>query len=124
MPDSLTIDRITLTFDDIFAQEVDAIVNPANTHMLHGGGLAASIAYRAGSRVVADSQALSPINTGEAIWTEPGQLTQFKGIIHAVGPHYDADESMPYWRRSRTFEPTSQADLLRGAYYSAMQTAD
>lgn len=119
----ITSGPITLAYDDIFAQDVDAIVNPANTHMLHGGGLAAAIARRAGNRVVGASREQAPIDTGGAIWTGAGELAQFKGIIHAVGPMYNADERVAFWRQTRVAEPTTQDRLLASAYSNAVALA-
>jgi len=75
---------------DLLAQTADAIVNAANGHLAHGGGVAAAIARAAGpaledegDRIVA---ARGPLAVGEAVVTTAGRLP-FKGVIHAVGPH-------------------------------------
>ncbi len=75
---------------DLLSEPVDAIVNAANGHLAHGGGVAAAIARAAGpaleeegDRLVADC---GPIDVGEAVVTTAGRLP-FKGVIHAVGPH-------------------------------------
>ena len=78
---------------DLLAEPVDAIVNAANGHLAHGGGVAAAIARAAGpaleqegDRIVA---ARGPLEIGEAVVTTAGRLA-FKGVIHAVGPHLGA----------------------------------
>lgn len=77
--------------DDLFKQKVDVIVNPANSHMQHGGGLAYQFAQRGGPRLVEASTALAPVPTGQAIITFAGNLQEqgFKAVIHAVGPIWD-----------------------------------
>lgn len=78
---------------DLLAEPTDAIVNAANGHLAHGGGVAAAIARAAGpaleqegDRIVA---ARGPLAVGEAVVTTAGRLP-FKGVIHAVGPHQGA----------------------------------
>lgn len=120
---------IEIVFGDIFLQKVDAIVNPANIDMLHGGGLAGMIARKAGQEVVQASQEQAPIKTGEAITTFAGKL-DFRGIIHAVGPYWGGDGSEAYWKTgtgpSTKDDPEAEADadqLLYDAYMSAMGEA-
>jgi O-acetyl-ADP-ribose deacetylase len=75
---------------DLLKEPVDAIVNAANGHLAHGGGVAAAIARAAGpaleeegDRIVAER---GPLEAGEAVVTTAGRLP-FRGVIHAVGPH-------------------------------------
>jgi putative ATPase len=75
---------------DLLREPVDAIVNAANSHLAHGGGVAAAIARAAGpgleeegDRIVAER---GPLEVGDAVVTTAGRLP-FKGVIHAVGPH-------------------------------------
>lgn len=112
--------NVEVIFDDILNQDVDAIINPANTHMLHGGGLAATIAYRGGPELVKASQALAPINTGEAIVTTAGKLP-FEAVIHTVGPVWASDDHAPYWRKNSNEEDPD--DLLYRAHQNAMRLA-
>lgn len=107
---------ITLHQGSILNSTADTIVNPANCFLRHGGGLARIIADAArdfGDKLVPVTQvhgmhtaneaerirelaagwqreqAEHPnIATGDAGWTSAGALTQFKGIVHAVGPIY------------------------------------
>ena len=68
---------------------VDAIVNAANGHLAHGGGVAGIIARAAGPALQAQSDLLvrkhGPFPAGAAVATTAGELP-FKGVIHAVGP--------------------------------------
>jgi O-acetyl-ADP-ribose deacetylase (regulator of RNase III) len=75
---------------DLLAEPVDAIVNAANGHLAHGGGVAAAIARAAGPALEEEGARIvsgrGPIDVGEAVVTTAGRLP-FKGVIHAVGPH-------------------------------------
>jgi len=78
---------------DLLAEPVDAIVNAANEHLAHGGGVAAAIARAAGPALEQEGDRLvaarGPLEIGEAVVTTAGRLA-FKGVIHAVGPHLGA----------------------------------
>jgi O-acetyl-ADP-ribose deacetylase (regulator of RNase III) len=75
---------------DLLKEPVDAIVNAANGHLAHGGGVAAAIARAAGPGLEEDGDRIvaerGPIPVGEAVVTTAGRLP-FQGVIHAVGPH-------------------------------------
>jgi O-acetyl-ADP-ribose deacetylase len=74
---------------NLLEEPVDAIVNAANGHLAHGGGVAAIIARAAGPALQQESERLAreqgPFPTGAAVVTTAGNLP-FKGVIHAVGP--------------------------------------
>ncbi|HEV3008196.1 MAG TPA: macro domain-containing protein [Burkholderiales bacterium] len=74
---------------NLLDEPVDAIVNAANGHLAHGGGVAGIIARAAGPTLQAESDLLvqkhGPFPTGSAVVTAAGRLP-FKGVIHAVGP--------------------------------------
>ena len=74
---------------NLLEEPVDAIVNAANGHLAHGGGVAAISSRAAGPALQAESDALvrakGPFPTGAAVVTTAGKLP-FKGVIHAVGP--------------------------------------
>jgi len=75
---------------DLLAEPVDAVVNAANGHLAHGGGVAAAIARAAGPSLVEEGDQIvrerGVIPVGEAVVTTAGRLP-FAGVIHAVGPH-------------------------------------
>ena len=76
---------------DITHQQVEAIVNAANEHLAHGGGVAAAI-VRAGGRVIQDESTAwvrrhGPLRPGEAAVTTGGAL-HARWVIHVVGPRY------------------------------------
>ena len=60
----------------------DAIVNPANSYGLMGGGVAGAIRRIGGKEIEDEAVAKAPINVGEAIVTNPGSLP-CKYVIHA-----------------------------------------
>jgi O-acetyl-ADP-ribose deacetylase len=74
---------------NLLEEPVEAIVNAANGHLAHGGGVAGIIARAAGPALQTESDALvdkhGPFPTGSAVVTTAGKLP-FKGVIHAVGP--------------------------------------
>ena len=92
-------------------EPVDAIVNAANGHLAHGGGVAGVIARAAGPALQDESDRLvraqGPFPTGTAVVTGAGKLP-FKGVIHAVGPRQgEGDEEKKLmqalteaWRRA------------------------
>jgi O-acetyl-ADP-ribose deacetylase (regulator of RNase III) len=81
---------------NLLDEPVDAIVNAANGHLAHGGGVAGIISRAAGPELDRVSSLLIKKNgllpTGSAVVTTAGKLP-FKGVIHAVGPRYgEGDE--------------------------------
>ena len=81
---------------NLLDEPVDAIVNAANGHLAHGGGVAGIISRAAGPELDRESSLLiqknGPLPTGSAVVTTAGKLP-FKGVIHAVGPRYgEGDE--------------------------------
>ncbi len=77
---------------DITLLETDAIVNPANTFLMHTGGLAAAIVKRGGMIVQQESKKIGNIPTGSAVITTGGNM-KTKHVIHAVGPKYKDGKS-------------------------------
>ena len=81
---------------DITIEEVDAIVNAANEHLQHGGGVAWAISKQGGSAIQKESEAWIQQNGrvphSAPAWTSGGLLPA-KYVIHAVGPVWgDGDE--------------------------------
>lgn len=77
---------------DLTAEEVDAIVNAANSMLAHGGGLAGAIVARGGEEIQQESSRLAPVAVGTAVATTAGRLPS-RWVIHAVGPRWgEGDE--------------------------------
>ena len=95
---------------DITREDVDAIVNAANSGLARGGGVCGAIFAAAGPELDAACAALSGCPTGDAKAT-PGFRLPARWIIHAVGP---------VWHGGDTGEP----DLLASAYRRSLAVAD
>lgn len=70
---------------DITLAETDAIVNAANSHLKHGGGVAAAIVHRGGRAIQEESDEIGFVAEGEVAVTAAGALAA-QYVIHAVGP--------------------------------------
>lgn len=79
---------------DITTQQVDAIVNAANSAMRGGGGVDGAIHRAGGPSVLQDCIARFPhgLATGDAGWTTAGDLPS-RWVIHTVGPNHRAGQT-------------------------------
>ena len=68
---------------DITKVHVEAIVNPANSLMIMGGGVAGAIKRVAGDEVEKEALKYAPVPVGSAIATSAGKMKNVKYIIHA-----------------------------------------
>jgi len=84
---------------DLTEQRVEAIVNAANSHLSHGGGLAAAIVRKGGQEIQTESWSKAPVAVGEAIVTGAGRLP-CRYVIHAVGPRWGEGEEEAKLRRA------------------------
>jgi O-acetyl-ADP-ribose deacetylase (regulator of RNase III) len=75
--------RLEVQQADVTALDVDAIANAANTHLLHGGGVAGAIARAAGPELQRESRERAPIGLGEAVATTAGEMPS-RWVIHAA----------------------------------------
>ena len=85
---------ITVFEGDITEQEVDAVVNAANSQLVLGAGVAGAIREKGGPTIQAECDAHGPIAVGEAALTGAGELPA-RFVIHAAGmaPGGAADEN-------------------------------
>lgn len=80
---------IKIIHGDLTQARVDAIVNAANAHLSHGGGVAGAIVQRGGEEIQKESDAWvrehGPIAPERPAITGAGRLP-CRFVIHAVGP--------------------------------------
>ena len=88
--------EIRLVLGDITEQDVDAVVNAANSSLMGGGGVDGAIHRRGGPNILAECKQLRAsdwpdgLPTGKAAVTTGGSL-QARWVIHVVGPVWRAD---------------------------------
>jgi O-acetyl-ADP-ribose deacetylase len=102
---------IELLQGDIARQQVDAIVNAANSRLAGGGGVDGAIHRRGGPTIMAETDAKYPDGcpTGSAVITSAGKLPA-KFVIHAVGPVWSGGNR-------------NEKELLAGAIRRALELA-
>jgi len=76
--------RIVLREGDITDQEVDAIVNAANSDLVLGAGVAGAIRQKGGATIQQECNRIGPIAVGDAAVTGAGNLPA-RFVIHAAG---------------------------------------
>jgi len=96
---------------DVTLQEVDAVVNAANSALAGGGGVDGAIHRGGGPEIMAETDAKYPDGcpTGSAVVTAAGNLPA-KHVIYAVGPFYSGGQR-------------GEADLLAAAYRRSLELA-
>ena len=85
--------EIKVLMGDITELRVEAIVNAANNKLLMGGGVAGAIKKKGGKIIEEEAVKKGPIEIGQAIQTNAGELAA-KYIIHAatMGMDFQTDE--------------------------------
>src|SRR5437763_7711163 len=100
--------EIVLVRGDIVDQDVDAVVNAANSGLLGGGGVDGAILRAGGARQLAARRKLrdriGSLPTGQAAWTDAGDMLA-RWVIHVVGPVWHARQD--------------RSDLLASCYREA-----
>ena len=106
---------ISLVRGDITTQEVDAIVNAANSSLLGGGGVDGAIHRAGGPAILAECRKIrrtthpDGLPTGDAVATGAGELSA-RWVIHTVGPVYGRTDD--------------DAALLTSCYRRSLEVAD
>ena len=107
--------RITLALGDITRQQVDAVVNAANSSLLGGGGVDGAIHRRGGPAILAACRDLRAgthrdgLPAGRAVATTAGELPA-RWVIHTVGPVWSRQED--------------RSALLASCYTASLGVAD
>ncbi|ESQ00920.1 O-acetyl-ADP-ribose deacetylase [Streptomyces sp. ADI96-15] len=89
--------QLTLVKGSITEQDVDAVVNAANSSLLGGGGVDGAIHRQGGPEILAAcrdlraSQYGKGLPTGDAVATTAGRLPA-RWVVHTVGPVWSASE--------------------------------
>jgi O-acetyl-ADP-ribose deacetylase len=73
---------ISVVQSDITQMQADAIVNPANSRLIMGGGVAGAIKRIGGPTIEKEAFQKGPIRVGEAVATGAGKL-KARYVIHA-----------------------------------------
>lgn len=100
---------------DITKQDVDAIVNAANSSLLGGGGVDGVIHRAGGPEILAECREIrrtrfpEGLPTGEAVITTGGKLPALY-VIHTVGPIYGEHRG-------------KEAELLANCYHNSLTLA-
>ncbi|MCS7106787.1 MAG: macro domain-containing protein [Acidilobaceae archaeon] len=74
--------ELQVTVGDLLEAEVDAIVNPANSLMIMGGGVAGAIKRVEGEEIEKEAMRYAPVPIGRAVVTRTRRL-KAKLVIHA-----------------------------------------
>jgi O-acetyl-ADP-ribose deacetylase (regulator of RNase III) len=101
--------QLQIVRGDITKQDVDAIVNAANTSLLGGGGVDGAIHRAGGPEILDECRRLGGCGVGEAKATTAGRLPA-RWVIHAVGP---------IWRGG----DDGERERLRGAHVNSLRVA-
>ncbi|WP_328397201.1 O-acetyl-ADP-ribose deacetylase [Nocardia sp. NBC_00416] len=110
---------VTLVRGDITEEQVDAVVNAANSELLGGGGVDGAIHRRGGPEILAECRRLREteyprgLPTGRAVATTAGELPA-RWVIHTVGPVWSA----------RGERAAQLAPLLAACYSESLRIAD
>ena len=107
--------RIELVKGDITEQEVDAVVNAANSTLMGGGGVDGAIHRKGGPDILAECRRIRDerypegLPTGRAVATTAGRLPA-RWVIHTVGPVYSKSQD--------------RSHLLAGCHTESLRIAD
>jgi O-acetyl-ADP-ribose deacetylase (regulator of RNase III) len=107
--------RVLVVIGDITGQDVDAIVNAANSTLLGGGGVDGAIHRAGGPEILRECQEIRKtiypdgLPTGQAVITTGGNLLA-KHVIHTVGPIYGHEQER-------------EAELLAACYQNSLLLA-
>jgi O-acetyl-ADP-ribose deacetylase (regulator of RNase III) len=103
------ITRLALVAGNIVTQNVDAVVNAANSSLMGGGGVDGAIHNAGGPEIKAECREIvrerGPLPPGQAVATTGGRLPA-RLVIHTVGP---------VWSGGTSGEDQTLADAYRSS---------
>jgi O-acetyl-ADP-ribose deacetylase (regulator of RNase III) len=79
--------NIRIIKGDLTESDVDVIVNAANSHLQHGGGVAGAIVRKGGRIIQEESNKIGFVPVGNCAITTGGSLKALF-VIHTVGPQW------------------------------------
>jgi O-acetyl-ADP-ribose deacetylase (regulator of RNase III) len=88
---------------DITKIEADVIINAANTELIHGGGVALSIAKVAGKDLIKESKEIGFLPIGDFAVTTAGNL-KAKKVIHIPTIDYVNNKKITYEELEKVLE--------------------
>lgn len=91
--------KVILVLGDITEVEADAIVNPANTMLIMGGGVAGAIKRKGGDEIEKEALKKAPLRIGDSVETSAGRL-KARYIIHAPTVERPGGASNPEYVRA------------------------
>ena len=112
--------HITLVRGDITEQQVDAVVNAANSSLMGGGGVDGAIHRRGGPEILQACRDLRAarygkgLPTGQAVATTAGRLPA-RWVVHTVGPVHSRTEDRSHLLASCYRESLRVASSLGAA---------
>ncbi len=107
--------RVQVVVGDVTKQDVEAIVNAANSSLLGGGGVDGAIHRAGGPEILAECREIrrtrfpEGLPTGEAVITTGGKLSALY-VIHTVGPIHGEQRG-------------KEAELLANCYHNSLTLA-
>lgn len=107
--------EITVVQGDLTTQNVDAVVNAANSSLLGGGGVDGAVHRRGGPEILKACRRLRAesypdgLPTGQAVATGAGRLPA-RWVVHTVGPVYT--------------KATDRSHLLASCHIESLRLAD
>jgi Predicted phosphatase homologous to the C-terminal domain of histone macroH2A1 len=86
--------KLRLYTGDITAETSDAIVVPANSLMIMGGGVAGAVKRAGGQSIEDEARSKAPVEVGKAVVTSAGRL-RCRFVIHSPTMERPAGETSP-----------------------------
>ncbi|MEZ0394528.1 MAG: macro domain-containing protein [Desulfurococcaceae archaeon] len=103
--------QVEVIVGDITDFTGDAIVNPANSLMIMGGGVAGAIRRKGGEEIEKEARRAAPVPIGRAVTTRAGRL-RCKHVIHAPTVQEPGGRCSPQAARAATAAALAEAGRI------------